>query len=870
MQNLSQITQEITEKQKEINGADTKIAASHQKNDLDLKTTQDSVTNLNSSAPNETAAAPKPQLVNGITIKSQDYNDFSKKSILNNIQHCYGDLSDVLVIMANHAITIDAHYEEYLKISQDYPEFKKLIQAIHSEVTQIKMIHDGFDRAQKLFKKGKGCILYDALTHFEKRHLKLLKGIDITPQTILICLADLNTVFFEVLNKTELLFNSLINDFLHIKGKPPTPIKMVHLFTSVIATNVDMHRCLANFAKLFDYAHSKLLSTICRYILIEANKQKVIKLDMDEKNSLIEKLKSLKELNTILLTLKNQFNYTEDRIHDSLWTEKNSFQVIYDDVTILNNLHEQVIKIRNFSQSLSVSVHLIQGFCRGGIRDWSKKPISATSFYTSKTDSKSKLEFETIEIDNDLGYLQDNQVSFIQSNQSSDHFFINAKRHTTQVALYDEKIQSEFNSLKTSQEQQHFLKTQSQKNTPEFKKFIDDMIEAAHTTSEQNFHQVTIEVSIFSASDKPGHSIGFKFISTNNVTGVYFCDYNFGEFYSNNLPAFKDWFRQYFHISGYALANFSNYSINIIKPKKIFSPAQVVAQAINEQMFKALSYEINNVNIELKLQLPTTITTHITKYLVPKQNNSTVLDFSSKALLCGFKNYLNSKNSHEDLDEFYRTEIKKQLTLGRKDDSKSYSAALSILNFYDKIISKNADDHVSVLVPCFELSGNIDPSHGNQLSTILKRSYEISAVLVKEDPAYDILQVYAYFNIAKTLMINDMTLTWSDLSGPKFFMQYYNRLLSLKNGLENKSEFKEVIEKSIHVKNALDSGNKKNDDLTNIPAILEELDQLWSNNFFSWSPSGLQEIIQRIMFGQVEEQVNLTDNVLNNHTAAAL
>jgi len=64
-----------------------------------------------------------------------------------------------------------------------------------------------------------------------------------------------------------------------------------------------------------------------------------------------------------------------------------------------------------------------------------------------------------------------------------------------------------------------------------------------------------------------GHVIGFKIIQDQNKMVYHFCDFNRGEFFTDDLQAFKSWFEKYYLLLNYhkTYSCYDIYSMNTLK-----------------------------------------------------------------------------------------------------------------------------------------------------------------------------------------------------------------------------------------------------------------------------------------------------------------
>lgn len=828
-----------------------------------------------------------------MTVSLYDDKKLAEKSIFGWIDAFIDDLSEVLVGAAGLFSKIDAAYSEYDKVlTPDYKELREAVDKLRTSTQTSQSVPNTLDRAQLYFKGGQLCLMYQGFKKLIDTHKKLLKGLNINIDTILACLKDFQIISTDI-EKTKVAFSLAFEQFAKIDIKRPAAIPTVSShYSQALSTMQDFYVCLQNYFKLSFHVKVNLLTTFCSVIVQEAHKKKILTLELSDKDSVIKMIRSSPEFSALIDRAKELSGMSLEFVESSIYAKYDRQRHYSDNAKYLAELNPKVITLKNFSQGLSLSSDLAKGFCAGGIRQWSKQPANPPKVPNEASNQKAKIEFEALELDVQLVGLQDNQASFAQLNNSSDHFIFRVKDYKSPVAL-SSPAATPPNTAATSSTALASLIVPTDPLLA-VSAYTDRLFSDVLETAKLYYHQVTIYVAI-TPQQGNGHAIGFKIIHSKERTKeksnekpkekleIYFCDYNIGEFYSEDIDAFKVWFRAFYAKMEYQKNQ--NYEISVIKTK-----TEKPKQMIGEMLSLPILPTLNTIReTQIFNQAEVQILPVLMSYLFgPSCNN--ILDKSSKtttpktafpkALMIAFKTYQSSYSTLDTSDDLCRERILKLIPLTESDDERKIPVCLEILDCYNRLQHKRLEDHLAAFASLIDLIEVYEKNEVLKISQFVEKLLDVSSQMVKSDPGAKIMQIYGYLALAKSYIDNAGKLDMA--RGIHFVDQFCIEMEALgktkelkentefANALKTVSELQKLVAREIfinpsivnfnnaHSSNIPSSSNAANNSNSNyvgnsilFSQSLKTLMEQFSQNSY-WLPPATLKVFKSLFYSQVE------------------
>lgn len=724
-----------------------------------------------------------------------------------------------------------------------------------------QQITQPFEVSNILYMKGHISKLYAFLELIEKKYQKVFHGLNLEEKSIIKCLEEITTFNKDnqkidengLFSKTLQSLNQSLLD-CSIDGQPDS---LRIILTEHKANQNSYTLVLSNFEKVIFEIRNRLAIGLCRLLIDDIFVADLFKnpiLDTKQMMEILLQDKSMAERIKIIQPLLIDFPL-------SLWSFKNVYQTTFDLTEKIDLLHNKVHRLQFYNQFLNPSISFVTGLCMGGIRYWSTLPIPKLE--AIKNLKKPTYQQHMKWVDNvKIYHYQLNQGSFDTIKNSSDHYLFKILSKTLPAYIEQPKVEplQIININNSTSEKEKSEQTLSPNGTSNAKEELTQTINTNGTNAKENdviittlpevklqkegfqlfidsmFDEIskliklfpenktTIEIHFLDPTYKvSGHAVGFKYHRIGNTLYYFFCDFNAGEFYSEDFEALKTWFKDYFQLIGYHKFNYCQFELNAILQKDI------------KQKVSNLLSEYNNT-----LNLPSNMES---KASVEKE--TAALQYYYKCSKLG-------KNTQaESEDEINSNKIKNLSTESdNQNEIETQETHLKIVNLYEKIKNKTAQDHLIAWMSANDISESLQ-GLGNDLPKIIQYV----------NLAYDCVNRLKQMNVNYTKLLENVVL----IQRARFFLKFpsLNKkeegLKDLKTFCENvalltKQDFQEAEEGYPKMQGLRDQLLKvlgEGMDIAQILRVAEEVDESLSHQSTFLTPA-LIDIWVSAFYGNVD------------------
>ncbi len=546
--------------------------------------------------------------------KMIDDSELSNLSTERLLTQCVDDICEIMVAMIANIKNILANASEFEKLSSQ----SGLFISLNKEFAQYQNAPDMFSLARKFFNGGKVDTCYHMTKTFISQNAELLRGIEITLEKIEAChngLTELDDAMAVLPSNYNLIVDKVHQLFVDAKSVSQTNLQGI---VQVLQKNYDDLACnLKNHSLVIAEIRQRLSKALTLLILITANKAG---LDFDQaftEQTLFERLSTMVNLAKPLQFLsKNMSNPAE-----VLFSMMQAFKTHADYSREIDNFHQNVIRTRYITQGLSLAAQFNGGYCGGGIRHWA----TLTTSNKRKVSFKHHYELHESEPDKQALHMKYNSDTYGQKYQSSNCFI--------------HKVQSKKTSIIS----------------------LDEIIDTLENLANIYNYQATFQLDLFHDQEQ-GHAVGFKITEELNKHAYFFCDYNTGEFVTEDRNALKIWLGKLFALFAYT-GEKNSYDLYVIRRKNN------VTQHPMKQALKGLSEQMPTLDTNTKI--------------TPLQKAFTL--------------FQKSNDMTEMQDNLLRDKIK--VIIPKFDDDEKMSVLMKqYFELYDQISQRNAGDYILAFI----------------------------------------------------------------------------------------------------------------------------------------------------------------------------
>lgn len=736
-----------------------------------------------------------------------------KNNVMNNNDLLLQDIKFTIIYLYDRVKHLNNNRKSYLALIPDgAPDFKNL-QEEFVRAQQISSRED-FQFVIRLLSNVPLVFLYTALENFKKRYKELLEGTNITPNAIFSCIEHLQEIIPQYTKFLATDESSVIR--IH---KNLARLQFQEILDEAIRSEIgfmqevqgDITCCLNNFRLFSNNLTSRLLNALCRYVVIKARERFLIANKVLNIKVLMARICADKHLAELITKLRAVPGFPLD---NQILFEQSIFILSFKEAAILNRLHPKVKRIRYLNQGLSLATHVVMGYCYGGIRLWSQTPLTRPNaeITTVKIQKKRKRNSENgnmqsippnpssrcLKIREPLKELRDHaniparpvsptppetrrnlhKVKFdteISSLQGDGYI-----RRNNQENDFVHAITPLLGNMKTIEENKRKKEacSNSEDNAIEYikkrarevslVKFINAMFAEILKTLELYQENACVQIGLHGGNGN-GHAIGFRMIRDRSGKILYFCcDYNSGEFYTDDFSALKDWFAGHYYLLRYH-EKYARYQINVIRSKTT-SQATLIKEAIDNGISTKQLHAITQATA-----LDERAINIIMNYITLECSRLNVL--RSPKLQQILTQHQNMIFHSPSLDARNRKKIQELLCVMRELDNTSLELLEGILRKFERIDNKNSMDYVIAFYILLRISYGYLENNQKQTEERWKEFDQVVNILINVNPEYTCLKIpgflvsIKFYLHYKTLNESESTIVYS------WLYDFYQRMI---------------------------------------------------------------------------------------------
>lgn len=660
--------------------------------------------------------------------------DIKNKSLLYLMGQIKSDTSDISLRTLALVQPLCREHEEFLKKQLSDDEFSSF-QSLQKSLKEIseKGLTLPLDIAKALFNEGTIHAMYTLLESLEKKYKKILHGLNLDETSILNCLDDivksLNSIAESSQKGRDLFQGTFLIWTRKLFTLPadaiPAPLKQL---ISEQKANIGYYNSVINsFNKIVLEMRERLGKALIVHILDIVHKHGIISESITDSKALMECLSQHS------LTADSYKRLTQHVVPETLWIYEEGYRSYCQDIQKIDSLHAKVHRLHYYRQAWNPSLCIIKGLCAGGIRYWSSLPFPST--LTPLKISKPTFYEHMSWADNNLVYHFQHNQSAIDFKDSQSLIFSVCTQTFNKVSKTLESTSNADSGIKdnvtTKEETPVSASSTEMVETKNNREDHHVLIEALFKNLDKTFdlypEGTTLECDLMDPSGENGHGLGFKRHQYKGKSIYYFCDFNDGAFYSENLDDLAQWFKGFFNEMGYDESNYNEYRIKAIVQK-------TVSHTFNKNLAKYFSTCTRGEEAELKKQAD--------------QKSSAALLYLSKSLA------LSQKTSEEISDETLSEELKTLHDEDGVDDKREHEKYSNIIEIYQKIRNKTERDHLIVWSSyndLYELQQGAEGQHDKTL-TYLNGSFNCIEQLRKMHADFGLLEIIPLIQKARLFL----------------------------------------------------------------------------------------------------------------------